>query len=200
MVSAATRNLDMRRLRRMIAFAVLTAFTAVLGGCASGLSNLDPTDLLDFLDTKKKLPGERKAAKGALQGRAAGARYCTARCRGAEGPQSLEAARRQPCTGSAGVCACRRPGRRGGRHSGSAADAERRQASRCPPPHHRAAAGRARDACTRASCPARASRTCAIGLGAVPRSVAERQLFALRCAPMESRRIGRAGSPDVSFI
>jgi len=32
----------------------------VLAGCGGGLSNFDPSDLLDFLDTKKKLPGERK--------------------------------------------------------------------------------------------------------------------------------------------
>src|SRR5947209_15854620 len=46
----------MRRTSRLIAAAVLIAFTGVLGG----LSNFDPSDLLDFLDTKKKLPGERK--------------------------------------------------------------------------------------------------------------------------------------------
>src|SRR5258708_12039267 len=36
------------------------AMSGVLVGCSSGLSNYDPSDLLDFLDTKKKLPGERK--------------------------------------------------------------------------------------------------------------------------------------------
>ncbi|TFV49790.1 hypothetical protein [Bradyrhizobium niftali] len=46
----------MRRTPRLIAAAVLIAFTGVLGGCSS----FDPTDLLDFLDTKKKLPGDRK--------------------------------------------------------------------------------------------------------------------------------------------
>lgn len=46
----------MRRTSRLIAAAVLIAFTGVLGGCSS----FDPSDLLDFLDTKKKLPGERK--------------------------------------------------------------------------------------------------------------------------------------------
>jgi hypothetical protein len=40
----------------LIAAAVLIAFTGVLGGCSS----FDPSDLLDFLDTKKKLPGDRK--------------------------------------------------------------------------------------------------------------------------------------------
>ncbi|MBP0113238.1 hypothetical protein [Bradyrhizobium vignae] len=46
----------MRRTPRLIAAAILIAFTGVLGGCSS----FDPSDMLDFLDTKKKLPGERK--------------------------------------------------------------------------------------------------------------------------------------------
>ena len=46
----------MRRSQRLIAATVLLALTGALGGCSSW----DPTDLLDFLDTKKKLPGERK--------------------------------------------------------------------------------------------------------------------------------------------
>ena len=46
----------MRRSQRLIAAAVLIAFSGVLSGC----SGWDPTDLLDFLDTKKKLPGDRK--------------------------------------------------------------------------------------------------------------------------------------------
>src|ERR1700751_3883887 len=51
----------MRRPQRLIAAAVLIAFSGVLGGCSSGFgSGFDPSDLLDFLDTKKKLPGERK--------------------------------------------------------------------------------------------------------------------------------------------
>jgi len=50
----------MRRSQRLIAGAVLVALSAALGGCSTGLSSWDPTDLLDFLDTKKKLPGERK--------------------------------------------------------------------------------------------------------------------------------------------
>jgi hypothetical protein len=48
----------MRRTPRLIAAAVLIAFTGVLGGCSSG--GFDPSDLMDWLDTKKKLPGERK--------------------------------------------------------------------------------------------------------------------------------------------
>src|SRR5215470_14871111 len=50
----------MRRVQRLIAASVLIAFSGVLGGCSSGLSGFDPTDMLDWLDTKKKLPGERK--------------------------------------------------------------------------------------------------------------------------------------------
>jgi hypothetical protein len=50
----------MRRSQRLIAATVLFALSGALAGCSSGLSNWDPSDLLDFLDTKKKLPGERK--------------------------------------------------------------------------------------------------------------------------------------------
>src|SRR6478752_2571247 len=50
----------MRRPQRLIAASVLIALSCALGGCAGGLGSFDPTDLLDFLDTKKKLPGDRK--------------------------------------------------------------------------------------------------------------------------------------------
>src|SRR5436305_9075735 len=50
----------MRRLQRVTALAALIALSGALAGCSSSISNWDPTDLLDFLDTKKKLPGERK--------------------------------------------------------------------------------------------------------------------------------------------
>src|SRR6185369_14863292 len=49
----------MRRPQRLIATAVLIALSGALAGCGS-TGNFDPTDMLDFLDTKKKLPGERK--------------------------------------------------------------------------------------------------------------------------------------------
>src|SRR6266480_6751112 len=49
----------MRRPQRLIATAVLIALSGALAGCGSA-GNFDPSDLLDFLDTKKKLPGERK--------------------------------------------------------------------------------------------------------------------------------------------
>src|SRR5690348_17124723 len=48
----------MRRSQRLIAATVLLALTGVLGGCSSG--GFDPSDLMDWLDTKKKLPGDRK--------------------------------------------------------------------------------------------------------------------------------------------
>src|SRR6478672_2518807 len=50
----------MRRSQRLIAASVLIALSGALAGCSSGFGNFDPSDLLDFLDTKKKLPGERK--------------------------------------------------------------------------------------------------------------------------------------------
>jgi hypothetical protein len=50
----------MRRSQRLIAAAVLISLSGVLAGCSDSLSNWDPSDVLDFLDTKKKIPGERK--------------------------------------------------------------------------------------------------------------------------------------------
>ena len=51
----------MRRSQRLIAAAVLISLSTVLAGCSSSFgSDFDPTDLLDWLDTKKKLPGDRK--------------------------------------------------------------------------------------------------------------------------------------------
>src|SRR6478752_355366 len=49
----------MRRPQRLIAATVLVALSSALAGCGS-MGNFDPSDMLDFLDTKKKLPGERK--------------------------------------------------------------------------------------------------------------------------------------------
>src|SRR5260221_3412986 len=49
----------MRRPQRLIAATILIALASALAGCSS-LGNFDPTDALDWLDTKKKLPGERK--------------------------------------------------------------------------------------------------------------------------------------------
>ena len=51
----------MRRSQRLISAAVLIALSGALAGCGGGgVSSFDPTDMLDWLDTKKKLPGERK--------------------------------------------------------------------------------------------------------------------------------------------
>jgi len=49
----------MSRSQRLIAATVLIALSSALAGCSS-LYSWDPSDLLDFMDTKKKLPGERK--------------------------------------------------------------------------------------------------------------------------------------------
>jgi hypothetical protein len=49
----------MRLSQRLIAATVLVALSSALAGCGS-MGNFDPSDLLDFLDTKKKLPGDRK--------------------------------------------------------------------------------------------------------------------------------------------
>jgi hypothetical protein len=49
----------MRHLQRLVSATVLIALSGALAGCGS-MSNWDPMDLLDFLDTKKKLPGDRK--------------------------------------------------------------------------------------------------------------------------------------------
>src|SRR4051794_41413217 len=48
------------RSQRLIAAAVVVALSGALAGCSSSMGNWDPTDLMDFMDTKKKLPGERK--------------------------------------------------------------------------------------------------------------------------------------------
>ena len=49
----------MRLSQRLIAAAVLIALSGALAGCSS-LYSWDPSDVFDWLDTKKKLPGERK--------------------------------------------------------------------------------------------------------------------------------------------
>lgn len=49
----------MRRTQRLIAAAVLAAMSVTLAGCGGG-GAFDPTDLMDWFDTKKKVPGERK--------------------------------------------------------------------------------------------------------------------------------------------
>jgi hypothetical protein len=46
-------------MQRLVSAAVLIALSSALTGCGS-MTGWDPSDLLDFLDTKKKLPGDRK--------------------------------------------------------------------------------------------------------------------------------------------
>lgn len=51
----------MLRNRRLIAAGFAVVIVTALGGCSSfNTPSFDPTDMLDFLDTKKKAPGERK--------------------------------------------------------------------------------------------------------------------------------------------
>src|ERR1700722_18606194 len=50
----------MRCSQRLIAATVLIALCGALAGCSGSMSSWDPTDMLDWLDTKKKLPGDRK--------------------------------------------------------------------------------------------------------------------------------------------
>jgi hypothetical protein len=49
----------MRPIQRLVSAAVLLSLCCVLTGCGS-MTSWDPSDMLDFLDTKKKLPGDRK--------------------------------------------------------------------------------------------------------------------------------------------
>jgi len=51
----------MRLSQRLIAATVLIALSGALAGCGGGgISSWDPSDMLDWLDTKKKLEGNRK--------------------------------------------------------------------------------------------------------------------------------------------
>src|SRR5580693_4679293 len=50
----------MRRLQRLISASVLIALSGAIAGCSSNMSSFDPMDWLDWIDTKKKVPGERK--------------------------------------------------------------------------------------------------------------------------------------------
>jgi hypothetical protein len=50
----------MRRLQRLIAASVLVALSGAIAGCSSGMSSFDPMDWFDWIDTKKKTPGDRK--------------------------------------------------------------------------------------------------------------------------------------------
>jgi hypothetical protein len=54
------REMIARRASRFAALAMAFAVVSVLGGCGSLAPTWDPTDLMDFLDSKKRAPGERK--------------------------------------------------------------------------------------------------------------------------------------------
>src|SRR6476646_2378569 len=54
-----TEKPTMHRWQRLIAATIVIALAGSLAGFSS-MGNWDPTDMLDFLDTKKKLPGDRK--------------------------------------------------------------------------------------------------------------------------------------------
>src|SRR4051794_21547144 len=61
MNSSQIEQRSMRFSQRLIAVTIAIALSGLVAGCSSmGSMNLDPTDLLDFLDTKKKLSGDRK--------------------------------------------------------------------------------------------------------------------------------------------
>jgi hypothetical protein len=49
----------MRRRHRLVALGLVFVLTSIIGGCGS-VPSWDPSDMLDFLDTKKKTPGDRK--------------------------------------------------------------------------------------------------------------------------------------------
>ena len=50
----------MRRLQRLIAASVLVALSGAITGCSSSVNSFDPMDWLDWIDTKKKVQGDRK--------------------------------------------------------------------------------------------------------------------------------------------
>ncbi|CUU19163.1 VgrG protein CDS [Bradyrhizobium sp.] len=174
----------MRRTPRLIAAAVLIAFTGILGGCSS----FDPSDMLDFLDTKKKLPGDRKPVfpegvpgleqgvpremyKGAAQQQPDPNAPAVAALP-AEPPPEAKPAKgtKAKKTKQPASTAARRRGPAGGRaaHGRSAAQAEDRAQA-----HHRPAAGSTRPAgATDPDHPAAIA-------GSFPGTDAERQLFAL---------------------
>ena len=50
----------MPRPQRLIAAFVLVALSSTIVGCSSSVNSFDPMDWLDWIDTKKKLQGDRK--------------------------------------------------------------------------------------------------------------------------------------------
>ena len=155
----------MRRSQRLIAATIVIALSGALAGCSS-MGNWDPTDMLDFLDTKKKLPGERKPVfpdgvpgleqgvpkdlyKGARQQQiddperpGCGRRRATAggaeieELREIQGQAGAGHAAAAPAAEPAGGCRCRAGGR--GQHRRRAAGAQAEEDR--PQAYHRAAA------------------------------------------------------------
>ena len=146
----------MRRSQRLIAAAVLTALCSALAGCGGGgMANFDPSDMLDFLDTKKKLAGDRKPVfpegvpgleqgvpkelyKGSQQEQLDQQNAAAAAAQPAPPPEPPKGAKkhtkRAAPSGSGGRS--RRRDRRGRARRGAAGpEAEEDR----PPPHHRAA-------------------------------------------------------------
>ena len=185
----------MRRSQRLIATAVVIALSGVLAGCSGGMSSFDPTDMLDFLDTKKKLPGERKPVfpegvpgleqgvpkdlyKGSRQEQMdqQNAEAAAAAAPPVEEPKSKRGAKsgKQPATASRAPAPGAAPaadaeavaGGRGQHRRGAAASQAGEDRA---PAYHRAAAGRAGTAC------AIAAAICFT----VPGANAERHLYAL---------------------
>jgi hypothetical protein len=186
----------MRRSQRLIACR-RRRIVGRAGRLRGGMGSFDPSDLLDFLDTKKKLPGERKPVfpegvpgleqgvpkdlyKGSRQeqidrqnAEARGGGRCAA-CGGAES-QTWGEVRQATSDRQPGAATCRRAGSRcragGGWQHGCCAAAAQAGEDRAPP-HHRAAAGSA----------GRPTRAIATIRRAIPGAAAERHLYALiRC-------------------
>ena len=191
----------MRLSQRLIAATVVVALSVVLAGCSNLGSNFDPSDLLDFLDTKKKLPGERKPVfpdgvpgleqgvpkdlyKGSAQeqlDQQNAAQAAAAAPPPVEEPkpkkgQEDKAAGPSSSGCGAGACGGRRPqcADRSGRRSRSRAAAAQAQEDR-PQAHHRAAAGSAdRTTCAAAGCSSATTIS-----RAIPGAVAEQYFPAL---------------------
>ena len=178
------------RSQRVIAAAIVIALSGALAGCSTGVSNFDPSDLLDFLDTKKKLPGERKPVfPGGVPGLEQGvpkdlyksnleqrqqqeaAAAAAAAAQPAEEPKSKNAAKKgkQAARTPAPAAA---PDGEAPEEEGSTAAARRLQKPRSFPANHGAAA--------RCACAAsRPTGPAATGCHAIPGADAQRHIPAL---------------------
>ena len=185
----------MRGSKNLIVLAVLGALSGAVAGCST--ANFDPTDMLDFLDTKKKLPGERKPVfpegvpgleqgvpkdlyRGSRQQQIDQPNPATAAAPPPEEPQAKGAKSKgrskQAAAPTAQPAAADpdAPAGGGGQHRRGAAAAEAGQDR--APPHHRAAA--------------RSAGPAAAGAAAIriPGAAAERRLPALNFAAVALTR------------